>query len=96
MAHVNRKYGISVEALSPQAASAVTAAERTLARTLVFRDGVPVAAIVPMEDMRALEPADPGESGQDPLLALCGSCQNDFFVDALLGDFSQTGLFRKS
>lgn len=92
---MQRTYGISIEALSPQAQSAAAAAERTLARTLIFRDGVPVAAIVSMEDVRALEPADPGESGQDPLLGLCGSCQDDFFVDALLGDFSQTVLFRR-
>lgn len=93
---MQRKYGISVEVLSAPCASAAAAAERTLARTLVYRDGVPVAAIVSMDDVRALEPADPGESGQDPLLALCGSCQDDFFVDSLMGDFSQTVLFRKA
>lgn len=90
-----RKYGIVVEQLSPHGAAAVQAAERAGARTIVYRDQAPVAALVPMSDLRELEPTDPGESGGDPLLSLCGKCQEDMFVDSLYGEMNTTSLFRK-
>jgi hypothetical protein len=90
-----QRYGIDVAQLSPHAQAAVQAAERMGARTIIYRDQVPLAAVVPITDIDKLEPADPGDSGADPLLALCGTCSNDTFVDAMSADLSRTNLFRR-
>jgi hypothetical protein len=90
---VTQKYGIPVADLPAHCLDAVDAAERTRARTLVVRGAQAVAAIVPMSDFDRVDPPDPGASGQDPLLALCGSCRHDEFVDAFVTDLSQTTLW---
>lgn len=77
------KYGIPVSELPNHCLDAVDAAERNHARTLVVRDGQPIAAIVPMQDLDRIDPPDPGAVGVDPLLALCGRCKHDAFVDSL-------------
>jgi hypothetical protein len=79
-----QKYGIPLSDLPTHCLDAVDAAERSRARTLVTRNGQAVAAIVPMIDLDAVDPPDPGAGGADPLLALCGACRDDPFVDALL------------
>lgn len=84
------KYGIPVADLPQHCLDAVDAAERNHARTLIVRDGQPIAAIVPMQDLDKIDPPDPGAGGLDPLLALCGRCKHDAFVDSLSVDFSQT------
>jgi hypothetical protein len=90
---VTQKYGIPVADLPAHCLDAVDAAERTRARTLVVRGAQAVAAIVPMSDFDRVDPPDPGASGQDPLLALCGSCRHDEFVDTFVTDLSQTTLW---
>jgi hypothetical protein len=75
---------------------AVDAAERARARTLIVRDGHAVAAIVPMADLDRVDPPDPASGGADPLLALCGSCRHDEFVDGLVSDLSKTQLWTRS
>jgi hypothetical protein len=87
------KYGIDIEQLSAHGQAAVRAAEQLAARTTIFRDQVPLAAIIPVEDLDKLEPRDPGEGGADPLLSLCGKCDNDAFVDHFNSELSQTALF---
>jgi antitoxin (DNA-binding transcriptional repressor) of toxin-antitoxin stability system len=89
------KYGIPLGELPGHCLDAVDAAERGRARTLVTRDGHAVAAIVPMADYEKVEPADPGATGTDPLLALCGTCRHDAFVDSLVVDFTKTGLWQR-
>jgi len=89
-----QKYGIALDQMSDQGANAARAAERTRARTFIYRDTTPIGAIVPIEDVERLDPPDPGQGGSDPLLSLCGSCRHDSFVDALRGDFSKTVLFQ--
>ena len=91
----SQKYAIDLEQMSPHGAAAAQAAETTRARTVIFSDKTPVAAIVPHDDLSRLEPADPAEGGADPLLSLCGSCQQDTFVDHVLTDFGTTMLFWK-
>ena len=71
------KYGIDVEQMSAHGLAAVRAAERLQARTIIYRDQVPLAVIVPIEDLDRLDPRDPGESGVDPLLSLAGTCNDD-------------------
>jgi antitoxin (DNA-binding transcriptional repressor) of toxin-antitoxin stability system len=90
------KYGIPVADLVTHVLDAVDAAERARARTLVTRSGQAIAAIVPMTDFDKVDPPDPaaGATG-DPLLALCGSCHHDAFVDAFVQDFSKTALWRR-
>lgn len=90
------KYGIPVADLPAHCLDAVDAAERARARTLVVRDGLAIAAIVPMSDLDRVDPPDPASSGADPLLALCGTCRHDDFVDTLLTDFSKTQLWTRS
>lgn len=90
-----QKYGIPVAEVSAHCLDAVDAAERVRARTLVTRDGHPIAAIVPMSDLDKIDPPDPAVDGVDPLLALCGTCRHDEFVDSFLGDFSRTGLWHR-
>lgn len=92
MAH---KYGIPLSDLPGHCLDAVDAAERARARTLVVRSGQAIAAIVPMADLDKIDPPDPGAGGADPLLALCGTCRHDAFVDSLVVDFSQTGLWNR-
>jgi hypothetical protein len=92
---VAQKYGIPFSDLPAHCQDAVDAAERARARTLVTRDGIAVAAIVPITDLDRIEPPDPGAGGADPLLALCGACQHDEFVDRLVSDFSKTGLWQQ-
>jgi hypothetical protein len=89
------KFGIPVEHMSAHGKAATQAATRGGARTVIYRERVPVAAIVPLTDLRALDPPDPSEiSGEDPLLSLCGTFGDDAFVDQL-SDLGQTVLFRK-
>lgn len=90
-----QKYGIPFPDLPAHCQDAVDAAERTRARTLVVRNGVAIAAIVPMTDHDRVDPPDPGSSGADPLLALCGKCKHDEFVDSLVHDFMKTGLWHR-
>lgn len=90
---MTQKYGIPFADLPSHCLDAVDAAERTRARTLVVRGSQAVAAIVPMSDFDQIDPPDPGASGQDPLLALCGSCRHDDFVDTFVSDLNQTTLW---
>lgn len=90
-----QKYGIPFPDLPGHCQDAVDAAERTRARTLVTRDGHAIAAIVPMTDLDRVDPPDPAASGVDPLLALCGACRHDEFVDSLVHDFTKTGLWHR-
>jgi hypothetical protein len=92
---VSQKYGIDVQSMSPHGVAAVQAAERLSARTIIYREQVPLAAIVPFADIDKLDPRDPGEDGSDPLLSLSGTCSNDAFVDAMNADMSRTVLFRR-
>jgi hypothetical protein len=92
---VVQKYGIPISELPGHCLDAVDAAERVRARTLVTRDGLPIAAIVPMADLDKIDPPDPATAGIDPLLALCGACRHDEFVDLLLHDLSRTGLWHR-
>ena len=89
------KYGIPIADLPGHCLDAVDVAERTRARTLITRDGHPIAALVPMSDLDKIEPPDPAADGVDPLLALCGTCRHDEFVDSLLLDLSRTGLWNR-
>ena len=89
------KYGIPLADLPSHCLDAVDAAERARARTLVVRDGHPVAAIVSIPDLDKIDPPDPAGGGGDPLLALCGACRHDEFVDALAADFHKTGLWQR-
>ncbi len=89
------QYGLEVDQLSAHGQAAVRAAEQLGARTVIFRDRLPVAALVAAEDLERLEPRDPGEGGTDPLLALCGKCDNDAFVDQF-NDLSKTRLFDRT
>ncbi len=92
---MTQKYGIPFPDLPAHCQDAADAAERARARTLVVRDGHPIAAIVPMTDLDRIEPPDPGAGGVDPLLALCGACRHDEFVESLVSDFSKTGLWQR-
>lgn len=87
------KYGIPLADLPSHVLDAIDAAERLRARTLVTRDGQPVAAIVPTVDLDRIDPPDPGASGLDPLLALCGSCRGDAFADRFVADLNRTTLW---
>src|SRR6185369_5699271 len=93
---VVQKYGIPLADLPAHCLDAVDAAERTRARTLVVRGAQAVAAIVPISDFDRVDPPDPGAAGQDPLLALCGSCRHDDFVDTFVSDLNQTSLWTPS
>ena len=90
---VTQKYGIPFADLPTHCLDAVDAAERTRARTLIVRGAQAIAAIVPMSDFDQIDPPDPGASGQDPLLALCGACRHDDFVDSFGSDLNQTTLW---
>jgi hypothetical protein len=90
-----QKYGIALEQLSQNGQVAVQAAERLGARTLIYRDKLPVAAIVPASDLEKLAPAELTEAGEDPLLSLCGTFSDDAFVDRL-SDLQRTVLFNRS
>jgi hypothetical protein len=92
---VAQKYGIPFPDLPAHCQDAVDAAERSRARTLVTRDGHAIAAIVPTTDLDRIEPPDPAIGGVDPLLALSGACRHDEFVDALVNDFTRTGLWSR-
>jgi hypothetical protein len=92
---VTQKYGIPFPDLPAHCQDAVDAADRARSRTLVTRDGHPIAAIVPMTDLDRIEPPDPGAAGADPLLALCGACRHDAFVDAFVTDLSISGLWQR-
>lgn len=89
------KYGIPLADLPAHCLDAVDAAERARARTLVVRDGHPIAAIVSVTDLDKIDPPDPAGGGGDPLLALCGACRHDEFVDSLGTDFHKTGLWQR-
>jgi hypothetical protein len=89
-----QKYGLTIDQLGPHAQAAAQAAERLGARTIVYRDQVPIAAFVPMSDIAQLDPPDPGASGEDPLLSLCGTCSSDAFVDGMRGELGTTMMFR--
>ncbi|MEM9696705.1 MAG: hypothetical protein AAGA56_29460 [Myxococcota bacterium] len=90
-----QQFGIDVTQLSAHGDAAVQAAERLSARTVVYRDRVPVAAIVPWRDFDALDADSPTDAGRDPLLTLCGTCSHDVFVDQVNADMSRTVLFRR-
>ena len=90
-----QKYGIPFADLPSHCLDAVDAAERARARTLVTRGGHAIAAIVPMTDLDKIDVPDPSLGGVDPLLALCGACRHDAFVDSLVVDFSRTGLWHR-
>ena len=81
--------------MSTHGLAGVKAVERMSAPTIIYRDKIPVAAIVPHRDLDRLEPRDPGADGDDPLLSFCGSCKHDVFVDMLNDDLGQTMLFIK-
>ena len=87
------RYGIPYQDLALHAVDAVDAAERSLAKTLVVREGHAVAAIVPMSDLDRIDPPDPAAGGKDPLLAMIGQCQHDDFVDGLRSDLGATALW---
>jgi hypothetical protein len=89
-----KKYGIDVEQMSAHGQAAARAAERVSSRTVIHREGAPIAVIVPIDDLERLESPDPGEQEDDPLLSLCGTCNDDVFVDSL-ADLSRTTLFRR-
>ncbi|HSO00735.1 MAG TPA: hypothetical protein VLS89_20725 [Candidatus Nanopelagicales bacterium] len=90
-----QKYGIPIADLPTHCLGAVEAAERARARTLIVRGGQAVAAIVPMPDLDRIDPPDPSGDAPDPLLALCGACHHDAFIDGLVSDFSRTGLWHR-
>jgi hypothetical protein len=92
---VAQKYGIPLADLPTHCVDAVEAAERARARTLIVRGGQAVAAIVPMTDVDKVDPPDPTSDGADPLLALCGACHHDAFVDSLVMDIARTGLWHR-
>jgi len=92
---VSQKFGIDLEQMSAHGVAAVKAAAQMSARTIIYREQVPVAAIVPHADVEKLDPRDPGADGADPLLSLCGTCTNDAFVDQMNADLSRTMLFRR-
>jgi hypothetical protein len=92
---VAQKYGIPFNDLPAHCQDAVDAAERSHARTLVTRDGHAIAAIVPTADLDRIDPPDPAVGGLDPLLALCGACRHDEFVESLVNDFSRSGLWHR-
>jgi hypothetical protein len=90
------RYGIPLHDLRAHCVDAVDAAERSLARTLVVRDGQAIAAIVPMGDLDRIDPPDPAAGGIDPLLALAGTCSHDAFVDSLFENLGATSLWHRS
>jgi hypothetical protein len=90
-----QKYGMPLEQLTPRGIAAAEAAELNRARTIIYRDETPIAAIVPFEDLEVLDPSDPAEAGPDPLLSLCGSCRQDQFVDSVIGNLNRTMLFSR-
>ena len=90
-----QKYGIAVDQLGAHGQAAAQAAERHGARTVIYRDKVAVAALVPMSDMERVDPVQLGDSAADPLLALCGTCSNDMFVDSM-SELSSTVLFKRT
>lgn len=92
---VVQKYGIPLADLPAHCLDAVDAAERVRARSVIMRDGQPVAAIVPISDLDKIEPPDPAMGGVDPLLALCGTCRHDDFVDSLYVDMARTSLWSR-
>jgi hypothetical protein len=81
------RYGLPLTDLAQRAFDAVEAAERSKARTVILRDGQPIGAIVPIDDLDRVDPPDPGLNGGDPLLSLCGTCRQDAFVDMVLSAF---------
>ena len=89
------KYGIPIADLPAHCLDAVDAAERSLSRTLIVREGHAVAAIVPMVDLDRIDPPDPASGGNDPLIALAGTCQSDDFVDSLGQELDKTSLWRR-
>jgi len=93
---VNNKYGIPIGDLPSHCLDAVDAAERSLARTLIIREGHAVAAIVPMSDLDRIDPPDPSVGGTDPLLSICGTCKHDEFVDALDEELESTASWLRS
>jgi len=92
---VTQKYGIPFSDLPSYCQDAADAADKSRARTLEVRDGHPIAAIVPMTDLDRIEPPDPGAGGVDPLMALCGACRHDDFVQGLVADFTKSGLWQR-
>lgn len=89
-----QKYAIEVEQMAPQGQAAVQAAERLGARTLVYRDKLPVAAIIAHKELDQLRPMGANVE-EDLLLALCGTCQQDGFADALVGELTRTVMFKR-
>jgi hypothetical protein len=90
------RYGIPIAQLPQHCINAVDAAERTHSRTVILRGDRPVAAIVPMIDHDRIEPPDPAAGGPDPLLAMCGTCRHDTFVESWVVDFAKTMLWHRT
>ena len=90
-----QRYGMSLAQLPARGVAAAEQAEMVRARTVIYRDQTPIAAIVPVEDLDSVDPPDPGESGPDPLLSLCGQCRQDTFVDSVAADYRGVMLFRQ-
>ena len=78
------RYGLNLLELPERAIDAVEIAERQRGATVILRDGAPVAALVPVEELDRVDPPDPGASGGDPLLALSGTCAHDAFADEMV------------
>lgn len=89
------KYGIPLHDLPSHCLDAVDAAERSLSRTLIVREGHAVAAVVPMSDLDRIDPPDPASNGSDPLVAICGTCRHDEFVDSLTEDLAHTSMWAR-
>ena len=92
---MTQKYGIPFPDLPGHCQDAVDAAETARSRTVITREGRAIAAIVPMADLDRIDPPDPAAGGADPLLALCGACRHDDFVNGLVADFSKSGLWQR-
>jgi hypothetical protein len=89
-----QKYGITIEQLSVDGAAAARAAERSGAFTIIYREQLPIAAVISFDEMKRIDSSLDHDGGEDPLLSLCGSCTHDGFVDTIIGDFGSTMLFQ--
>ncbi len=79
-----RRFGLPLQDLPHRTLDAIEIVERNQGRTVLLRDGQPVAALVSIDDLDRADPPDPGLGGADPLAALCGKCRADWFVDQVL------------
>jgi hypothetical protein len=79
-----QRWKLSLNDIPPNILDAIDAVERNQARTVIFREKQPIAALVSSADLDRVDPPDPGAHGDDPLIDLCGSCDQDAFVEAVL------------